>query len=299
MREAIEKAALRHGFDEVYFLSPLPLPAWRDEASRHNTRAGMEWDIPSAYPEATCVLLLVASYAPYAQETRILPYYLRENQAYFQTKALVKELCATGYIFEAAWLPARALALENGVGNQLKSGLLSLPRYGTRTSLFTLATNACAPLSYQQNESGCPERCDACARACPAGAIAKDGLCVEKCLRYHMDGAAHPPFVLEKFTSFLGCDACQRACPKNARLQTTEPPDEARAAFDLIRLIRGETKEARALAGKNFTGGGKLTVEAIALAAREGLHEADIRAALSSPHAAVRDAAKWALERYF
>ncbi|HWQ58572.1 MAG TPA: 4Fe-4S double cluster binding domain-containing protein [Clostridia bacterium] len=299
MRDTIVKAAREHGFAAAYFLAPLPLPRWRDRASLSHTASGMDWDVPSAFPKATCVVLLVGAYLPYAREDAILPYYIAENKGYFEAKTLAKEIAAEGFYCESAWLPARALALENGVGSLCRSGLLTLPEYGTRTALFTLATDACGPCAYEAADSSCPKGCDLCARACPTGAISESGLDATKCLRYHMDGAAHPLFVLEKMTSFLGCDICQRVCPHNAVLEKAEPSEETCAAFDLRRLILGETKQARALVGRNVTGGGKLTVEAIALAARERMYEAEIRAALASPHPAVRETARWALEKNF
>jgi epoxyqueuosine reductase QueG len=299
MHETIEKAAREHGFSAAYFLSPMSLPLWRDTAFPQHTDCGMDWDIPAAFSQATCVVLLARAYLPYAREERILPYYIAENQAYFAAKALAREISAGGFFCENAWLPARALALGNGVGSPSRNGLLSLDGLGTRVSLFTLATNACSPLAYAPDTSACPDVCDACVRACPTGAITREGLDATKCLRYFMDDAVHPPFVLEKLASFLGCDVCQRVCPKNARLGAAELPSDVRAAFDLRRLIRGDAKDARALVGRNITGGGKLTVEAIAIAAREHLFEEDIRTALLSPHGAVRDAARWALEMYF
>lgn len=299
MHEAIEKAAREHGFSAAYFLTPMPLPLWRDTAFRQRTDSGMDWNVPLALPQATCVVLLVRSYLPYQWEERILPYYIAENQAFFSAKALARDIAAQGFYCETAWLPARALALGNGVGSPSRNGLLSLDGYGTRVSLFTLATNACSPLTYESDNSTCPNACGACIRACPTGAIAPGGLDATKCLRYFMDGAAHPPFVLEKLASYLGCDACQRICPKNVRLDEDALPTDIRAAFDLRRLVRGDAKDARALVGRNITGGGKLTVEAIALAARERLFEDDIRAALSSPFIAVREAARWALETHF
>ncbi len=298
MRDRIEKAALRHGFDAVYFLSSLPLSAWREAASRSGVGRGMDWDVPRAFPKAKCVVLLAGAYSPFAEEKRIPAYYLRENRGYFEARALSKEIASQGFYCEAAWLPVRALALANGVGAPCRNGLLALPGFGTRTALFALATDACDPLPSASDTPGCPDACDACARACPTGAISKGGLDVKKCIRSHMNGAAHPSFVLEKLSSYLGCDICQRVCPKNAGLKTAEPTGGMRAAFDLRRLILGDTKDARALVGRNVTGGGKLTVEAIAFAARDGLYQEEIRAALSSPHPAVRDAAEWALERY-
>ncbi len=300
MRDPILTAARAHGFAAAYFLAPLPLPLWREASQRSQTDCGMPWDIPSAFPEATTIILLAASYLPYPQEYgHILPYYLTEHHAYFQAKALAREIAAQGFYCEPVWLPARALALANNVGNVGPNGLLALGERGTRFALFTLATNAVSPLADHMAAPACPAGCDACIRACPTHAISAAGLEVSRCLRFHMDDAAHPPFVLEKLTSFLGCDLCQSVCPKNAHLAVHKPNEQVLSAFELRRLILGDAADARALVGRNITGGGKLTVEAIALAAKAGLFEAEIRRALASPFEAVREAAKWALETHF
>lgn len=312
MRESILKAARQRGFAAAYFLAPLPLPLWRERASLSRTQCGMGWDVPAAYPKAKCVVLLVKAYTPYQRADdiqpcirtapgtdHILPYYIAEHEAYFEAKALCGEIAAQGFYCEPARVPARALALGNGVGAHSKNGLLAISDFGTRAALFNLATDACEPLPGAGMHPACPDGCDACIRSCPTGAIAADGLDATKCLRYFMDSSAHPAFVLEKLTSLLGCDLCQRVCPKNARLKPEAPSQEVRAAFDLRRLILGETMQARELVGRNITGGGKLTVEAIALAAKDGLYESEIRAAHTSCFPAAREAAAWALETYF
>ena len=105
--------------------------------------------------------------------------------------------------------------------------------------------------------------------------------------------------IWQKQQTFLGCEICQSVCPKNARLKKLPVPDDTAEAFELRRLIAGNAKAARIIAGKNITGNGRLTMEAIAFAAREGQCEAEIRACLSSPFEQVRMAAKWALSKYF
>ncbi len=300
MHENIQKAARAHGFAAVFFLAPLPLALWREKALPARTDRGMPWNIPEAFPRASCILLLAAPYAPYAGPHSHIPaYYMAENRAYFKAKALAQEIAAAGFYCENAQLPARALALANSVGAAGPHGLLALPACGTRCSLFTLATDACAPLPHRAPGLSCPAGCDACARACPTGAIGPAGLEVEKCLRYHMDGASHPPFVREKLASFLGCEICQSVCPKNAHIEAQVPEENALAAFDLRRLILGDASAARALVGKNITGGGKLTAEAIVLAAKRGLLRAQIGQACASSFPAVRETAAWAIERYF
>lgn len=75
----------------------------------------------------------------------------------------------------------------------------------------------------------------------------------------------------------MGCEVCQAVCPQNAQLAKRIPGEAEQAAFALPRLIAGDAAAARSLVGRNLTGNGKLTAEAICFAARAGLHEAEIR----------------------
>ena len=210
------------------------------------------------------------------------------------------ELNAAGIAAERAFIPARALCIANGVGHQGRNGLLSIAPYGTRIALETLLIYSPVEPNAEQvcTEGGCPEGCTACISACPMGAITADGLNVTRCMRYIMN-SGYTEEIWQKQQTFLGCEICQTVCPKNARLKKLPVPDNTVEAFELRRLIAGNAKAARIIAGKNITGNGRLTMEAIAFAAREGQCEAEIRACLSSPFEQVRAAAKWALSKYF
>ena len=83
--------------------------------------------------------------------------------------------------------------------------------------------------------------------------------------RYIMN-SGYTEEIWQKQQTFLGCEICQTVCPKNARLKKLPVPDDTAEAFELRRLIAGNAKAARIIAGKNITGNGRLTMEAIALA---------------------------------
>ena len=107
--------------------------------------------------------------------------------------------------------------------------------------------------------------------------------------------------------TFIGCEICQYACPRNAKIAPADT-ESFRAAngdeinlndvFNLKRLITGDAAQARSLVGRNFTGNGKLTAEAIAFAANDAELFSSLRneifAAADSPFDAVRDAVRYA-----
>jgi len=300
MYDLIKKEASSCGFAEVFFLKPLRLDAWHTRAAHLGVGASLRFDVPAAYPGASCILLLVYAYAPFSARERLSAYYLASQRGYLASQALVKALCASGIPCEIAAVPARALALANGVGVAGKNGLLRIGALGSRFALYTLATSACMPRIEVPATASCPAQCDACMRACPMGAITPEGIDAAHCMRYFMDGAEYPFSVYQAQSTHMGCEVCQAVCPQNAQLTKRIPGEAEQAAFALPPLIAGDAAAARSLVGRNLTGNGKLTAEAICFAARAGLHEAEIRTALTaSPFPAVKRAAAWALEHYF
>ena len=296
MKEELLKIIHEAGFAECFALEPAPIPHW-DPGSIEGAM-GLFGDPKAAYPRAKSILLLVYPYRPYYPDEPIPAYYPASNAAYFAAKQAVSEIQALGFYAEKAKIPLRAFALANGIGDMGKNGLLRIEPYGSCIVLEAIATDAVLPETVTTAHTPCPEGCTACAEACPTGAIAGSRN-TEKCMHLSMENALHPEWVREKQRHYIGCEECIRACPFNTADGYAEPGDELRAAFDTAALIKGETAAARKLTGKNMTGGGKLTSEAIAMAAREGKHRKEIEDALDSPFEGVKTAAEWALNKYF
>ncbi|MEG1811453.1 MAG: 4Fe-4S double cluster binding domain-containing protein [Clostridia bacterium] len=297
MHEFVEKAAQHLGFGRIFFLPPTPLNDWQIAAQATRCGTHLEHDISSLYPRAQSVVLLVFPYAPYPQDSRIGAYYVASNAAYHAAKMLAAELCENGAYAELAQLPARALALHYNIGVVGKNGLLRLPPYGSRVTLYTLLTDI-PPRTESLFAPHCHTGCSACADACPSHAIT-DRLHVAHCIRFSMDGALHPADIMRRQRWYIGCEACMFACPFNSHIPIAEPDANVLKAFDTKQLIMGNASAARKLVGRNMSANGKLTAEAIAFAARDGRFESEIRAAHSSPFEAVRRASEWAVINYF
>lgn len=265
--EKILKTARGLGFARGYALPPEPLEQWREDvmrAGQDEDARGLVSDPAAEYPGIKCILLLVYAYRPFPMGERIPAYYLASQQSYLAAVELCRRLQEEGYTAERIHVPARALALQNGIGAPGKNGLLYLDEFGSRIVLQTVATDACGPQPVRKECSvAACNSCGACAAACPAGAIdAENGLTPIKCLRYHMKKPPFPQWVEERMPGYLGCEICQSVCPNNAHLPIAEPEESVRAAFAEERLLSGNASAARKLTGKNLSGGGKLTYQA-------------------------------------
>jgi len=107
-------------------------------------------------------------------------------------------------------LSYRHMAVEAGMGEIGRNGLLLTPEHGARVRLVALLTDAELPAGKPLAPSLCgPERCGyACVKACPAGAISREGQGTDKaaCLRYYIK-LGLPGM------NGLRCGMCVAACP--------------------------------------------------------------------------------------
>ncbi len=265
--EGLKKLAKEHGFAEAYFLPPPDFP-------RHEDEPHIVWSAEE-YPWADIALILLWPYSPYPADCRIPAYYIASNASYHACVAFAKALEALGVRLKRCELPIKQLAVKYGVASPCRSSLAAVPGYGTRVVFQSMLLGLDESHSFKVEEYSLDEpdlcaSCRACINACPAHAIGENGLDTVKCMRYYMDGADYPEWVYGIQRTHMGCEVCQAVCPRNAHISAAEPPEEVARAFEINGLAGGDTKAARLLVGKNFTGRGKLQKEAIRFIERDG-----------------------------
>ena len=145
--------------------------------------------------------------------------------------------------------PLKALAACAGLARYGRNTIAYVPGLGSYLILAACVTDASPPKDAPWAEplplARC-ERCRACLRACPTGAIRADrfALATERCPTFvNEDLAPFPEWVDPAWHSCaVGCLRCQQACPENAEVDLVIEPREV---FD-----EGESAAILAAAGR-------------------------------------------------
>ena len=280
----------KYGFEQVYFTEPMKFDL---DGNRFNLVS----DVKKECPFADSVAVLLYPYAPFTPDEHIPAYYIASNKAYHAAEKFVQELLRNGITAQKVDIPVKMQLTRSHIGSVCRNSLIAFENYGTRVVLLSLAVQGIPPKKYNEKNIDCGS-CTACMNICPGKAISEEGFTFGKCIRFYMNPADHPDNIRDVQKTYLGCEMCQYVCPRNKNLVSAEPSEDMKQAFDLKRLISGNASKAREYVGRNFTGNGKLTAEAIVFAAREGLYRDEIRNCLNSEFEAVRNAALYA-EKFF
>jgi len=130
--------------------------------------------------------------------------------------------------------PLKTLAAGAGLASYGRNNIAYVPGLGSYFMLAACASDAPPPddaVWADPLQLARCERCSACGRACPTGAIRADRFLLEteRCLTFvNEDSAPFPDWVDPAWhTCAVGCLRCQLACPENAAVElTAEPPLE-------------------------------------------------------------------------
>lgn len=221
-----------HIADEVAFAVPPELPAVRSvvvgATSRPLTRATLTVD---GEPREVVV---PPHYAGYHTVPRGL------------TAALAAALAPTGHAAAGFEPPLKTLAACSGLARYGRNNIAYVPGLGSYLLLAACATDAPPPGDASWDEPSmldrC-ERCSACQRACPSGAIRADRflLQTDRCLTtVNEDEAAFPDWVDPAWHHCaVGCLRCQQACPENATVDLRVAPAEVFDAAETAAILAG------------------------------------------------------------
>ena len=165
----------------------------------------------------------IAYYAYGKDYHRVVKDKLHQLLAYI--RALVPDVkgrafCDTAPLLERYW------AVKAGLGFIGRNRTLIIPGQGSYCFLGVLAVDVELERAPHHVYASC-EGCDRCLKACPTGALTRDGIDCRRCLSYLTieHRGALPLEVLGKLgRRIYGCDTCQQVCPHNSLPAPTSEP---------------------------------------------------------------------------
>lgn len=144
--------------------------------------------------------------------------------------------------------PLKSVAVRLGLAAFGRNNITYVPGFGSYHQLVGCATDAelgPAPTARRSGPELCAEceKCTACRRGCPTGAIGEDRILLhaERCLTYFNEFPGPWPVWLqaEVHHCLVGCLVCQQVCPQNAGLLRFETLPEVIPADETARILRG------------------------------------------------------------
>ncbi len=254
-----------HLAEQVAFAWPAELPPSRETGSDAQVQARSV--VVAATPRPLTRATLTVDGAPH--EVAVPPHYAGYHTVPGGlTAALEKALAPTGHTASAFAPPLKTLAACAGLARYGRNNVTYVQGLGSYLLLAACATDAPPPDAAAWDEPRQLDRCDrcsACLRACPSGAIRADRflLQTDRCLTaVNEDEAPFPDWVDPAWHHCaVGCLRCQQACPENAivELQVAPPEtfDEAESVAILAATPAGEqateTREKLARCGLDYS----------------------------------------------
>lgn len=165
----------------------------------------------------------IAYYAYGKDYHRVVKDKLHQLLAYIKTivpEVKGRAFCDTAPLLERYW------AVKAGMGFIGRNRTLIIPGQGSYCFLGVLAVDVELERAPHHVYASC-EGCDRCLKACPTGALTRDGIDCRRCLSYLTieHRGALPTDVCGKLgRRIYGCDTCQQVCPHNIRAVPTSEP---------------------------------------------------------------------------
>jgi len=205
-------------------------------------------DVTSSFPWARSIIAFSHNYVadapgPAAEGAVVGRFATRDH--YEPVRAVARSLCErltaagrrSATLIDDNRLVDRAAAARSGVGWTGKSTMVLSPGHGPWLLLGSVVTDAAlAATGPLRRDCGA---CDACARACPTGAIGPGGLDARRCVAAWLQAPGAIPRWIRPHVGrrVYGCDDCLASCPPGARALQAAPADPLNLPFaDLLGL---------------------------------------------------------------
>jgi epoxyqueuosine reductase len=166
-------------------------------------------------------------------------------------EALAKIVGERGYRVALANLPKKLTAVRSGIAAYGRNNVTYVPDMGSLYRLVIFWSDLpCEEDNWQELRAlGACEKCRACERACPTGAISSDRflLHAERCLTFFNEKPAQvafPDWLDPSWHNCLvGCMRCQRVCPENREVKDWVEGEEEFTEDETGLLLDGVDQE--------------------------------------------------------
>jgi epoxyqueuosine reductase len=204
-----------------------------DEEFYQECLTGFKFNPPDGLPEVRS-LILVAVPQPQIRFTFtwngeaislvVPPTYLHWKKTEQHARDLVAGIVgAQGYRVAQGRLPEKLLAARSGLGAYGRNNVCYVDGLGSFHRLVALVSDLPCPEDTWQEARmlECCQKCQACMRACPSGAIAAERflLHAERCITFRNEKPSSVPFPAwvdpAWHNCLVGCMTCQQVCPEN------------------------------------------------------------------------------------
>ncbi|MEW5901327.1 MAG: 4Fe-4S double cluster binding domain-containing protein [Acidobacteriota bacterium] len=216
LSEAIATHHALGAFDEEFFQEQLTGLSFRPPDELASVRSLIIAALPApqvrvvfAWKERRLRLILPPTYVRYRATLKRVE---NEVAAFLEPR---------GFRVAQTALPLKLLAVRSGLASYGKNNICFVPGMGSFLQLAGCYSDLpCSGDSWRELEMmfRC-EKCQACLRACPTGAITRDRflLHAERCLTFHNERAAAFPAWIDPswHHCLVGCMQCQQVCPEN------------------------------------------------------------------------------------
>lgn len=232
-----------------------------DEEFYQERLTSFDWEPPDSLPAATSIFVVAvpdpAVRITFTRNGEQFPFVIPPTYLYWREvdkrveDAAAEILAPGGYRVAQTNLPKKLTAVHSGLAAYGRNNVTYVPGMGSFHRLVVLWSDLpCAEDCWQDLRmmEAC-EKCQACQRVCPTGAIDSDRflLRAERCLTFLNEKPPEVPFLDWVDPSWhnclVGCLHCQRVCPENREVKDWMEGDEVFSEEETALLLEGVAQE--------------------------------------------------------